>query len=421
MENYAIENANQILVNFSIIFVTGAIFAKLADYIKVPDVVLYLLAGILLGPQVFNLISIPVNSTINQLVLTLGASVLLFHGGLGVSFGTLRKVWITLLLLSTVGVLLMVAIVGLTAHFVLGISLFYAFLLAAILAPTDPAALVPIFLSVKVRERLAQTVLSESAFNDATASIVTFAILGVITSGKLSLSGSLLKLIIMAGGGILVGALYGLLAGYLISDKTHDIFSVDAQVLMFPVIIASYMTAEHFGASGFMAVFVAGLIFGNLDEIGWAVKESAQKEVQSFIHIASLLLRITIFVLLGSNVNFSILLQYFWQGLIIVGVFMFIARPIVVLLCTYPDKIARWERREILFMFWTRETGVIPAALAGLLITMKIGNAEMISSITFLAVFATLSIQATTTRFVARRLNLLDAVSQNTLDETLRR
>ncbi|MDR3583864.1 MAG: sodium:proton antiporter, partial [Desulfosporosinus sp.] len=71
MENYAIENANQILVNFSIIFITGAIFAKLADYIKVPDVVLYLLAGILLGPQGFNLISIPVNSTINQLVLTL--------------------------------------------------------------------------------------------------------------------------------------------------------------------------------------------------------------------------------------------------------------------------------------------------------------------------------------------------------------
>ncbi|MDR3587701.1 MAG: cation:proton antiporter, partial [Desulfosporosinus sp.] len=273
----------------------------------------------------------------------------------------------------------------------------------------------------KVRDRLAQTVLSESAFNDATASIVTFAILGVITSGELSLSGSLLKLIIMAGVGILIGALYGLAAGYLISDKTSDIFSVDAQVLMFPVIIASYMTAEHFGASGFMAVFVAGLIFGNLDEIGWTVKENAQEEVQSFIHIASLLLRITIFVLLGSNVDFSILLQYFWQGLIVIGVFMFIARPIVVLLCTYPDKIAKWERKEILFMFWTRETGVIPAAFAGLLITMKIGNAEMISSITFLTVFATLSIQATTTRFVARRLNLLDTVSQNSLDETLRR
>ena len=421
MENYAIVNANQILVNFSVIFITGAIFAKLADYIKVPDVVLYLLAGILLGPQVFNLISIPANSTINQLVLTLGASVLLFHGGLGVSFSTLRKVWITLLLLSTVGVLVMVTIVGLTAHFVLGISLFYAFLLAAILAPTDPATLVPIFLSVKVRERLAQTVLSESAFNDATASIVTFAILGVITSGELSLSSSLLKLIIMAGGGILIGSLYGLAAGYLISDKTSDIFSVDAQVLMFPVIIASYMTAEHFGASGFMAVFVAGLIFGNLDEIGWTVKENAQEEVQSFIHIASLLLRITIFVLLGSNVDFSILLQYFWQGLIIIAVFMFIARPIVVLLCTYLDKIAKWERKEILFMFWTRETGVLPAALAGLLITMKIENAEMISSITFLAVFATLSIQATTTKFVARHLNLLDTVSQNTLDETLRR
>jgi cell volume regulation protein A len=419
--NHAIENANHILVNFSIIFVTGAIFAQLADYLKVPDVVLYLAAGILLGPQCFNLISIPVDSTINQLVLTLGASVLLFHGGLGVNFSTLRKTWITLFLLSTAGVLVMVLIVGLTAHFVLQIGLLYAFLLAAILAPTDPAALVPVFLSVKVRERLAQTVLSESAFNDATASIVTFAVLGVITSGEISLPASLLKLLIMAGGGILTGAFYGLAAGYLISDKTRDVFSEYAQVLMLPVIIASYMSAEHFGASGFMAVFVAGLIFGNLDEIGWTVKESAQEEVQSFIHITSLLLRITIFVLLGSNVNFSILSNYFWQGLVIIAVFMIIARPIAVLLCTLPDKVAQWERREILFMFWTRETGVIPAALAGLLITMKIVNAEMISAITFLAVFATLSIQATTTRFVARRLNLLDTFKVDSLDDSLRR
>jgi len=421
MENSTIHLSNQVLITFAILFVTGILAGKVAGYLKVPDVVLYLIAGIVIGPPGINLIAVPVESPVNQIVLTLGASLLLFHGGVGVSFGVLKKVWITLLLLATLAVLVMVVIVGYTAHYVLGLSLVYSFLLAAILAPTDPATLVPIFLSVKIRERLAQTVLSESAFNDATAAIVTFAILGVITTGTFSASKSIMNFFVMAGGGIVVGALCGLAAGYLISDRSKDIFSEYAQVLMLPVIIASYMTAEHFGASGFMAVFVAGLVFGNLDELGWTMQESCHEEVHSFIHIASLLLRIAIFMLLGTHVDFTIVAQYLLPGLVVVGVFMFVARPIAVLLCTLPDRKAKWNRREILFMFWTRETGVIPAALVGMLTGMGIGNAEIISAVTFLAILATLTIQATTTKWLASKLDLLEEAPTASLEECLPR
>lgn len=412
MENYAIQTSHHILVTFAIIFITGVIFSKLAGSIKVPDVVVFLLAGILIGPNGFNFISVPVDSTVNQLILTLGASVLLFHGGLNVQFNTLRKVWVTLLLLATLSVIIMVVIVGFAAHIVLGIGLVYACLLAAILAPTDPATLVPIFLSIRIKKRLSQTVLCESAFNDATGSIVTFAILGIITTGEFSFSGSLVKFLIMAGGGILIGIMYGLAAGILISDKSNDIFSEYAQLLMLPLIIASYMSAEHFGASGFMAVFVTGLIFGNLDEFGWTMHETAEEEVHSFIHIASLLLRTTIFVLLGSNVNFTLVSQFLWQGLIIIVVFMFIARPIAVLFCTLPDRKAKWSKNEIKFMFWTRETGVIPVALAGILASMQIEYADLIASIVFMAVLATLLIQATTTKIAAKRLKVLETAKQ---------
>ncbi|MCE5285588.1 MAG: sodium:proton antiporter [Pelosinus sp.] len=407
MENHAVVVANQVLIIFAMIFIIGAVFGKLAGYIKVPDIVLYVAAGVLLGPSGLNLIAIAIDSPVNQLVLTLGASILLFHGGLGVSFSVLKNVWLTLLLAATLSVLIMVAIVGFTVHMVLGIGLMYAFLLAAIIAPTDPATLVPIFLSVKIKERLAQTVLSESAFNDATGAITTFTILGVIATGELSIAGSLIKFLIMAGGGILVGLFYGLAAGFLVTDKSTDIFSEYAQVIMLPVIIASYMTAEHFGASGFMAVFIAGLVFGNLDEFGWTMREESHDGIHSFIHIASLLLRIAIFMLLGSHVDFALLLEYLLPGLAVVAVFMFIARPIAVLCCTLPDRKAKWERNEILFMFWTRETGVIPAALVGMLSGSGIENIEVISSVVFLAILATITIQATTTKWLAKRLNLL--------------
>lgn len=407
MEQSAIFLAHQLLITVAVILVAGTLVGKIANSINIPDVACYLLIGMLIGSPGLGVLNIAVDSAFNQSILILGSSLLLFHGGLGVSIGVLRKVWFTLLLLATLSVLVMIIIVGYTAHLVFGIELIYALLLAAIIAPTDPATLVPIFLSVGIKERLAQTVISESAFNDATGAIATFAILGIITTGQYSAGMAVGKFVIMAGGGIIIGVAYGLVVGYLISGKSNDIFCEYAQVLMLPLVIASYMTAEHFGASGFMAVFVAGLILGNLDEWGWTIHENRHDEMHSFIHIASLLLRIMIFVLLGTQVNLAIVAKYLVPAAIVVGVFMFVARPIAVTLCTLPDKIAKWERNEILFMFWTRETGVIPAALVGIISGTGIEHADIISSVTFMAILTTLIVQATSTPWLARRLQLL--------------
>jgi len=417
MENATIQNVHHLLTTLSIILVIGTIVGKLANYFKIPDVVLYLLVGILIGPPGVGLVDIPVESTANQLILIMGASFLLFHGGIGVRISILKNVWITLTLLSTLAVFVMVAIVGYTAHLAFGIGMIYALLLAATIAPTDPATLVPIFLSVNVRERLAQTVISESAFNDATGAIVTFTLLEAITTGDFSLIPTIQKFLVMAGGGMIIGGLFGLLTGYLISNKSKDIFAEYAQVLTAPVIIASYMTAEHFGASGFMAVFIAGLVLGNLDEIGWTMKEKHHDEVHSFIHISSLLLRILIFVLLGTHVDLEMITKYFAPALVVVIVFMFVARPIAVLLCTLPDRKAKWSRNEILFMFWTRETGVIPAALVGMLIGTGVAHTDVISSVAFLAILLTLIIQASTTPLLARKLGLLEQNTQTLSDD----
>ena len=86
---------------------------------------------------------------------------------------------------------------------------------------------------------------------------------------------------------------------------------------------------------------------------------------------------------------------------------MLVARPLTVFACALPDRRARWSFNELLFMCWTRETGVIPAALAGLLLGMKAPEADMIASVTFIAILATILIQAPTTRWLGGRLGLL--------------
>ncbi|MDR3562299.1 MAG: sodium:proton antiporter [Negativicutes bacterium] len=408
MGSEAIQVAQGVLLTFAALFLAGALAAKLAGFLKIPDVVLFLLIGIVVGPPCLNIINVPAESPLNQLLLILGASFLLFHGGMSVSFGVLKKTWLTISLLATVAVLIMVAIVGYTAHYILGVGLMSGLLLAAVLASTDPATLVPIFLAIKVKDKVAHTVLSESAFNDATGAIVTFGILGIIATGQFSLSDCFGQFAIMSVGGILIGVIFGLLSAFILCDKSRHFFGEYAQVMLLPLIILSYVSADYLGASGFMAVFVAGLIHGNMNFFAWRMHVDHVENYYSFIDNGSLLLRMIIFILLGAHVDFTIVKQILWPGCAVIAVFMFIARPLAVLVCTLPDRRAEWTKNEIIFMFWTRETGVIPAALSGMLIGMDVQHADIIAALTFIAILATLIIQASTTKWLAAKLDLLE-------------
>jgi len=119
-------------------------------------------------------------------------------------------------------------------------------------------------------------------------------------------------------------------------------------------------------------------------------------------------MRLFIFILLGAQVEFTLMGQYLVGGMIVVAIFMLVARPTTVFLCALPDQRAKWSFNEMLFMCWTRETGVIPAALVGLLLGMKAPGAQMIASVTFIAVLMTILIQAPTTKWLASKLKLLE-------------
>ncbi len=119
-------------------------------------------------------------------------------------------------------------------------------------------------------------------------------------------------------------------------------------------------------------------------------------------------MRLFIFILLGAQVDFTLIGRYALGGVAVVTVLMLVARPVTVFLCALPDRRARWSFAEMLFMCWTRETGVIPAALAGLLLGTKAPGAELIASVVFIAILMTILIQAPTTEWLGRRLGLLE-------------
>jgi cell volume regulation protein A len=147
------------------------------------------IVGVAIGPQALGLIDIKADSALNQIILLFGASYILFDGGASPRLGVLKQVWITIVVIATVGVVITAALTGIAAYYVLGVPLIAALLLGATLASTDPATLVPIFKQVNVRDRVAHTVISESALNDATGAITTFAVLAVaMGTGEFSLT-----------------------------------------------------------------------------------------------------------------------------------------------------------------------------------------------------------------------------------------
>ena len=405
----SVELAKHVLLTFGIILAAGTAVGVLAQRLRIPDVAVFLIVGIILGPAVTSLVNIGTDSAINQLVLIFGASYVLFDGGASLRLKVLKEVWITIVVLATLGVLLTAAITGIAAHYFLGLSSMAALLLGAAIASTDPATLVPVFRQIKVKDRVAQTVMSESAFNDATGAIATFAVLAVaMGKGDFSVGTAIWDLLKQAGGGLLLGGVLGYLAALLIAHEKYGFLQQYSPVVSLMAVIGAYLGADGFQASGFMAVFTFGIVLGNKDSFGFQMASGEQEKLDDYVQTTALVMRMFIFILLGTQVDFALMHRYFLGGIATVLVFMLIARPVTVFICAAPDLRARWSLRELLFMCWTRETGVIPGALAGLLMGMGAPDAKVIASVTFLAILITILVQATTTRWLAEKLSLLE-------------
>jgi len=406
----SVEIAKHTLMSCGLILAIGTVTGLIAQKLRIPDVAVFLIAGMLIGPDALGLIDIKVDSALNQIILLFGASYVLFDGGASLRLDVLKGVWITIVVLATVGVLITAAITATAAYAILGVPWIVALLLGAATASTDPATLVPIFRQVRIRDRVAQTVMSESAFNDATGAIVTFGVLGVaMGAGDISVGGSLLDLLKQSLVGIVAGAALGWLAALLIAHERWSFLMEYAPVVTLMAVIGAYFSADGLNASGFMAVFCFGIVLGNKDVFGFTMTEAEALRLDQFVATTAFIMRLFIFLLLGSQVDFGLMNQYLAGGVAVVVIFMLVARPIAVFFCALPDRRARWSLAELLFMCWTRETGVIPAALAGLLLGMNAPGARVIASVTFIAVLMTILIQAPTTKWLGSRLGLLES------------
>ncbi|KEI82972.1 sodium:proton antiporter [Clostridium botulinum] len=406
METNVILSANNILKLIALVILAGVVFGKISRKVNLPDVVLFILAGVILGPEILNLINIDSYPVGNQLILTFGAAYILYDGGREIDLKVFNEVKISVLLLSTLGVLISTGITGFFVYKIFHIDFIYALLLGAIISSTDPSVLVPLFKNMNVSNKLKQTIISESAFNDAAAAIVTFAILGVIAGGEFSLGKSIFELLKSSLGGILIGGIFGYISTKLIAGEKYAFLKEFPSEVSIVAVIGTYLIADKLGVSGFMAVFIIGMVCGNKKRINCCIPDEYNQTHLRFKEVLTIILRMMIFVLLGSHIDFGVLSKYFTKDLMVVALLIFVSRPVSAFLSVIFDRKAKWNIKEIIYLMWVRETGVIPAALVGMLLTMHIKNSDIIASVTFTTIIITLTFQASTSKSLAKLLKL---------------
>ena len=399
-----------ILRDFGLILGAGLVSQLLATFLRIPEMIVLVAVGALIGPSVLGIVENPLNGAGAQLIFTLGVSLILFHGGVGISLRVISRVAVGLGLLALPDVLITTVIVALAVAPIFGVAFPVALLIGAVLASTDPAILIPLFDRLNIRPKVAQTLISESGFNDTTGAVLTLALVGAVESGRFTLSGPTWEFSKEVAIGTVIGILAGLILCYAIaSTKRTGIWDEAPGVAILAVVALAYFSNEYVGGSGYLAAFVMGLMVGNMRELGFAGQyEEHEVMLESFVGQVSEIATLLVFVTLGLNLPFEALGQYLLGGLLVMAVFIFVARPITVLACLLPDRRGGWTREELAFLSWSRYTGVIPAAVASLLLARGVEGAEIAVSLVALAVCATLLLQATTAGYVARRLGLIE-------------
>jgi potassium/hydrogen antiporter len=397
-----------VILTLSLLLVAGLFARLLATLLHVPEIVFLLGLGALLGPSALDVIDVPLDSLAAQLVFTLGVSTILFYGGLNLSLEILRNVWVSLGLLSVLGVIVTAVITGAAAALVFGLPFEQGLLIGAVLSPTDPAILIPLFIGSRLRAKVAQTVVAESAFNDPTGAVLALAIAGALVSGENSLTGPagdfVGQLALSTAGGVLAG----IVLSAAISSRRTGIWRESAAIAVLAVVAMSYVSLDFAGGSGYLGAFLAGLIVGNMKMLGLSMHDEHNRDLLITTRSLADIVTIFVFVLVGVNLPFHELGAELLPALAVVAVLLLVARPITVAICCLPDRRSRWSRAELAFVCWTRETGVVPAALVGVLAALAVPNGDLLASVVALAIIVTLAVQAIPAPWLARRLGLLE-------------
>lgn len=398
-----------------------AVFGFLAYEVAKPTVIPSFVLAVFIGITARGSLQVIVQNTgLLTTLTTLGAVFILFGGGLDTPFARFKTLIGPILSVAFVGTLVTAILftMGLmTIGTLLGfaVPLAGAVIVGSALASTDPAAIIPSFRSLAFRNpRVKYIAVSESAINDVVGAVLTGVFLMVFTAGgeaaPQSISNAYASLLSRETGmdviwELLIGGAVGVIGFAILHGwnqwKTRFGTGGEADAALFlavPLFCYSLATALH--GSGFLAVFISSLLF-HIDEHFRPVEHYFNHTIEAFM-------KPLIFMLLGASVDVRDLLAVAPLGIAMGVLFMAVIRPFAVFLTLSPFMRGKHKMtaRELLFLSFVRETGVIPAVLLIGLKAASIEGSDMVIAVGLWVILLTLIIQPAFTPLVAKKLGI---------------
>ena len=386
----------QIVLVVSAGFSLALLGRLLTERFAIPSAALFLVAAAVasdLSPGLRDAISFVTVERIAVVALV----VILFDGGMEIGWRRLRYALVPVLSLGVLGTFLTSALIAAAAHWLLGLSWITGGLLGAALAPTDPAVTFSVLGGREVRGRTGTILKGESGANDPVGIALMIGMIEFATSDDGSFWTVVGEFVIEMAGGAVVGIAGAALLLWLmrrVSLPQPALYPLRA--LAFAGVIYGAATLIH--GSGFLAVFVAGILIGD-------AALPRRVEVVGFLSSLASLAEVTAFVALGLTIDLGAVFGegYWLEGLVLALVLGFVIRPLAVGLLLLPVRLGWGER---LFVMWSGLKGAVPILLAALAVIGQVDDAAEIYGIVFVVVLLSVLIQGTFVPVVARRLRV---------------
>lgn len=385
------------LIYGALLLIAGVAASKLSDRFGIPALLLFLGIGMLAGSDGPGGIYFD-DPLLAQNLGTIALVVILFSGGLDTSWKSIRPVIKEGILLATLGVFVTAGVMGLIIHWLLRISLLEGMLIGAIISSTDAAAVFSILRSrgIRLKGKLQPLLELESGSNDPMAVFLTIGLAQLILNPQQGILALVWMFIRQVGIGLALGILFG--KGTLLllnrlrlnSNGLNPVLTIAASFLAFGL-------TNVLGGSGFLAVYVAGVVMGREDFLH-------KRSILAFYDGLAWLMQIVMFLVLGLLVFPSHISAVVLPGLAVALGLVFIARPLAVMLSL---SLTQFKFNEKVFISWVGLRGAVPIILATYPRVMGIQPATDIFNIVFFVVILSVLLQGSTMGIVARRLKLI--------------
>ncbi len=369
---------------------------RVADRISLPNAAIFLLATGLAATLIDPLRD-ALSITVVERIGVVAIMVILFDGGLHIGMTRFRRSAAPILTLGIVGTFATAGLVALAAHYVLGFSWIVAGLIGAAIAPTDPAVTFSVLGGREIRGRAGTILEGEAGTNDPVGIALMIGMIELATEegGDFSIVVSEFALEMAVGLAVgVAGALLLLPAMRRIRLTSPTLYPI--RVLAGAGIIYGVASVAH--GSGFLAVFTAGILLGD-------VAAPRKGEIETFHSSLAALAEIGAFAALGLSVGYSDLDDpaVWGEGLVLALILAFVARPLAVGLLLVPVKLHRGEK---LFVVWGGLKGAVPILLGALAVVAAVDDAGRIYGIIFVVVLFSVVVQGVSVPFAADRLQV---------------